>query len=120
LTAGRTHLDDRSAVLSQHRSAVDTASTGAEIFVEGRVQGVGFRDYARRRASRLGLGGYVSNLRDGRVRLRVEGPRDSIETLLQDLQKGPPLARVERVSTRWMPATRRFTDFTIRESAFEA
>ena len=98
---------------------METSSTGAEILVEGRVQGVGFRDFARRRASRLGLGGYVSNLRDGRVRLRVEGPRDSIEMLLRDLEKGPPLARVERVNTRWMPATRRFSDFTIREKAFD-
>jgi len=98
---------------------VSATNAGAEILVEGHVQGVGYRDYVRRRASVLGLAGWVMNLRDGRVRLRAEGPRNVIEDLVRALEKGPPLSRVERVEVRWLPATGRFADFGIRFAEFE-
>jgi acylphosphatase len=98
---------------------VSAPKTAAEILVEGHVQGVGYRDYARRRAALLGLAGWVMNLRDGRVRLRAEGPRDVIEDLVRALEKGPPLSRVERVDVRWLPPTGRFADFAIRFAEFE-
>jgi acylphosphatase len=98
---------------------VSGANAAAEILVEGHVQGVGYRDYARRRAALLGLAGWVMNLRDGRVRLRAEGPRPVIEDLVRVLEKGPPLSRVERVEVRWLPATGRFANFDIRFAEFE-
>lgn len=91
-----------------------TPRAAAEILIEGRVQGVGFRDYAQRRASRLGLHGYVMNLRDGRVRVHAEGARELVEELARQLRSGPPAARVERVEMRWVPPTGRFTGFDIR------
>ena len=91
----------------------------AEIIVEGRVQGVGFRTYAQRKASQLGLNGYVMNLRDGRVRVRAEGAREVIEDLVRDLQKGPPLSRVGHVSVTWLPSTGRFGSFGIRYAEFD-
>jgi acylphosphatase len=97
-----------------------TPESAAEIVVEGRVQGVGYRDYARRRASGLGLGGWVMNLRDGRVRLRAEGPRGRIEALVHELQKGPPLARVERVDVQWLAPAGTFSDFDVRLTEREA
>ena len=84
------------------------------------MQGVGYRDYAQRRASRLGLGGYVMNLKDGRVRVRVEGQREVIEEFVRLLGKGPPLAGVDRVTTRWLLPTRRFATFDVRYAEFEA
>ncbi|MBI4246946.1 MAG: acylphosphatase [Candidatus Rokubacteria bacterium] len=98
---------------------MNTARVAAELVVEGRVQGVGFRAYAHRRASLLGLTGYVINLKDGRVRAHAEGPRDVIEELVRDLEKGPPFSHVERVAIRWLPATRRFAEFEIRYAEFE-
>ncbi|HEU5319291.1 MAG TPA: acylphosphatase [Methylomirabilota bacterium] len=98
---------------------MSAANTAAEIIVEGRVQGVGFRDFAHRRASLLGLIGYVMNLKDGRLRVRVEGTRALIEELAQHLEKGPPLAVVERVSVRWLPPTGRYAGFGIRYAEFE-
>jgi acylphosphatase len=92
----------------------------AEIIVEGRVQGVGFRNYAQRKASQLGLSGYVMNLRDGRLRVRAEGARETIEDLVRDLQKGPPLARVEHVGVTWLPPSGRFVSFAIRYAEFDA
>lgn len=92
----------------------------AEIVVEGRVQGVGYRDYAQRRAVGLGLAGYVMNLKDGRVRVRAEGAREVIEEFMRQLEKGPPLSRVTRVTTRWLPPTRRFVSFDVRYAEFES
>ena len=95
-------------------------NTAAEILVEGDVQGVGYRDYARRRALVLGLSGWVMNLRDGRVRVRTEGPRGAIEELVHALEKGPPLSRVERVTVRWTAPTGRFASFGVRYAEFES
>ena len=91
----------------------------AEIIVEGRVQGVGYRDYVRRRANGLGLVGYVMNLKDGRVRVHAEGAREVIEDLMRQLEKGPPLSRVDRVTSRWLLPGRRFASFDIRYAEFE-
>jgi acylphosphatase len=98
---------------------VNAANVAAEILVEGHVQGVGYRDYARRRALVLGLAGWVMNLRDGRVRLRAEGPRAAIDDLVRALEKGPPLSRVARVEVRFLPASGRYADFAVRFAEFE-
>lgn len=93
--------------------------TAAEIVVEGDVQGVGYRNYAQRRAERLGLSGFVMNLKDGRVRARAEGPRELIQEFVRELEKGPPLSRVEKVTVRWLAPTGRFASFGIRLAEFE-
>jgi acylphosphatase len=104
----------RLAVLTSGLGLVNTQQTAADIVVQGRVQGVGFRDFAQRRALTRGLVGYVLNLQDGRVRVQVEGARGLIEELIGDLEKGPPLSRVERVTVRWRLATGHFNSFAIR------
>jgi len=98
---------------------VSISNIAADILVEGRVQGVGFRDYVQRRASLLGLAGYVVNLKDGRVRVRAEGGRAVIEDLVRRLEKGPPLAQVDRVTVRWLPVSGRFASFEIRFPEFD-
>jgi len=88
----------------------------AEVIIEGRVQGVGYRNFAQRRAQDWGLTGYAVNLRNGHVKVRVEGSRHSIERYVRDLERGPPLARVERVSIRPVPYTGQYRDFGVRFS----
>ena len=92
--------------------------SAAEIIIDGRVQGVGYRMFAQRKAVQLALRGYVMNLKDGRVRVRVEGTREAIEEFARDLEKGPPLARVETVAVSWRPSTGRFTSFDVRYAEF--
>jgi acylphosphatase len=91
----------------------------ADIRVAGRVQGVGYRAYVLRKADQLGLSGYVMNQKDGSVRVRVEGGREVIAELARELEKGPPLARVEVVDLAWRPATGRYTSFGIRYAEFD-
>ncbi len=95
------------------------AKSAAEIVVQGRVQGVGYRAFVQRKAGQLGLAGYVMNLRNGSVRVRVEGSRQSIEEFVRGLEKGPPLARVEEVALTWRPPTGRFTSFGVRYAEFD-
>ena len=95
-------------------------NAGAEIVVEGRVQGVGFRDFARREAEKVGLVGYAMNLDDGTVRVVVEGARAAIDALVPALEKGPRLGRVTRVSVAWTAPRGEFTSFGIRYSGRDA
>ena len=92
----------------------------AEVVVEGRVQGVGYRDFARRAAEKVGLVGYAMNLGDGTVRVVVEGERAAIETLVPALEKGPRLGRVTRVTVTWTAARGEFTGFGVRYSGRDA
>jgi acylphosphatase len=89
-------------------------SAAAEILVEGTVQGVGFREFARMRAERLGVVGYAMNLHDGRVRVLVEGARAAIDAFVSELQRGPRLGSVTRVSVTWRAPRGEFTGFGIR------
>jgi len=93
--------------------------SAAAIVVEGIVQGVGYRDFVQRKARSLGVAGYVVNLRDGLVLVRTEGPRETIDELIRDLERGPPLARVAKVSVTWLPATGRFSAFGVRFAEFD-
>jgi acylphosphatase len=65
--------------------------------VTGRVQGVGFRWWARDLAARFGLRGWVRNDRDGSVRLEAEGEAAVLDRFEAALRAGPPAARVGEV-----------------------
>jgi acylphosphatase len=84
-----------------------------EAVVRGRVQMVGFRAFLQRRAAELNLVGYARNTPDGHVEVAAEGPRDRLETLLSDLRRGPPAARVEAVDLRWAAASGEFRSFRV-------
>ena len=66
--------------------------------VEGRVQGVWFRDSTRREAQRLGLSGHALNMPDGTVQVLACGAPQALRELETWLHSGPPLASVSRVS----------------------
>ena len=66
--------------------------------VYGLVQGVGFRMFVERSASRLGLTGWVKNMPDGTVQIDAQGPSGLIDELLRDLGKGPPASKVSSLN----------------------
>ncbi len=82
--------------------------------VHGRVQGVFFRAFVARWAGELRLAGYVRNLPDGAVEVRVEGERQQLEKLAGYLKVGPPAARVDEVVTSWSEYTGNYSGFGVR------
>ena len=66
--------------------------------VTGRVQGVGFRWWTLRRATRLGLSGTIRNEPDGAVVVHARGRDEDLHTLASLLTDGPPGARVDAVA----------------------
>jgi acylphosphatase len=71
------------------------------VWVTGRVQGVFFRAATRDQAQRLGLEGWVKNLRDGRVEALFAGPEDKVNQMLAWCRQGPPHAHVADLEIKW-------------------
>jgi acylphosphatase len=85
-------------------------------FVEGSVQGVGFRMFVQDQARALRLSGWVRNTFDGRVEVLAEGPRPALQNLLQHLRRGPRSAFVTQVEQEWPPASGEFSGFQVRRT----
>lgn len=82
--------------------------------VTGRVQGVGFREFARHHASRRGIVGYVRNSDDGRnVEVVAEGDEHALSDFVSELRAGPRFARVEAVDASYSEATHGFSKFSV-------
>ena len=67
------------------------------LHIQGRVQGVWFRESMRQEAERLGVTGWVRNRPDGSVEAVVQGSVEAVDALIAWARIGPPLARVERI-----------------------
>jgi acylphosphatase len=70
----------------------------ARLRITGRVQGVGYRAWALRQASALGLRGWVRNRSDGSVEALLIGPADATERMIEACRQGPLGARVSDVA----------------------
>jgi len=66
--------------------------------ITGNVQGVGYRIWATRTASGLGLRGWVRNRLDGSVEALATGAREQIAVLIEACRRGPYGARVAEVT----------------------
>jgi acylphosphatase len=71
--------------------------TRTHIFVTGIVQGVNFRYYTAATAKRLGLTGWVRNMRDGRVEVLLEGEKEKVDQMIEWCRQGPPSASVRNI-----------------------
>ncbi len=65
--------------------------------VQGRVQGVLFRDSVRERARAHGVAGWICNRSDGAVEAVLEGRPDNVERVVRFVKVGPRQANVEQV-----------------------
>ncbi len=71
--------------------------------VRGRVQGVGFRWFVRRKAEELGLDGRATNLEDGSVEVIARGGEAAMAELARVLGQGPRMAEVSSVEVTELP-----------------
>ena len=84
-----------------------------ECKITGLVQGVFFRDFANLHAREFGIVGTVRNMPDGSVAVIAEGKKAQLQKFLVLLEKGAPYSRVEKVETKWLPASDEFFDFQV-------
>lgn len=84
--------------------------------IGGRVQGVGFRFFAREAAQVENLSGWVRNLPDGRVEVLADGDRESVDRFERRLRRGPAGARVEHVEAMDDLPSSTTGDFIVRSS----
>ena len=88
---------------------------GRKYVILGRVQGVGFRYFAERRANQLGIVGYVKNCWDGSVEVYAIGDPISLEEFKGLLAEGPRSARVTSIAESEEPVDKRRTTFVIED-----
>jgi acylphosphatase len=84
------------------------------VIVDGRVQGVFFRDYTRRQANLLELKGWARNLPDGAVEIMISGPHEKVDAMIEWFQIGSPLSTVVSVNVEEVLPTEELHTFTIR------
>jgi acylphosphatase len=82
--------------------------------VRGRVQGVGYRYFAQGAADRLGVNGFVRNLPSGEVEIQAEADSGTLAKFRQELEDGPPMARVTEIIESDIPVSGGYTSFFIR------
>ena len=82
-----------------------------KVRVYGIVQGVGFRNFVKRHADRMGIKGYAMNLPDGSVEVVAEGQEELLRKLLEYIKQGPPAAVVEKVDVQFEAYKGEFKDF---------
>ena len=86
---------------------------GKRFLVAGRVQGVGYRYFARDAALREGIAGTVQNLDDGRVEVVACGDAEAMTRFEIALRRGPAGARVQDVQVEPGPPGAGAPDFRI-------
>lgn len=95
----------------------------AHIYIKGDVIGVGFRAWTKIQAKLLGIKGWVRNNfeksehfgAEGGVEAVFQGHEADIDTMVELVKKGPPVARVDEVDVYWQIAKEVYDTFEIRK-----
>lgn len=85
----------------------------ATLRIEGRVQGVFFRQSTREMAAGRGLTGWVRNCVDGSVEAVFEGERQDVLAAVEWCRQGPPAATVSSVQVEWHAFQDEFESFSL-------
>jgi len=73
----------------------------ARVFVSGTVHGVGYRYSTLKQAQRVGVGGWVRNVPDGRVEAVFEGIKADVEAMIRWCDRGSLAAEVTNVTVEY-------------------
>ena len=99
-----------------HRKEIDSLfkeRARVHIVIRGKVQGVFFRDYAKKEADKMGVTGWAKNTDDGGVEIVAEGDKSCLRQFIILCEKGNSLATVTNVDYDWEEFTGKFNDFYI-------
>lgn len=85
----------------------------AHVFISGKIQGIGYRQFVKGNARTLGITGWVQNTEDGGVEAVFQGEEDMITVLIEQCKKGPFMAEVEHVGFDWEETEEIYSDFQV-------
>ncbi len=85
-------------------------------FVQGTVQGVGFRFFIYQTGLNLQLYGWVRNRINGNVEILAEGSREKLDILLKETSRGPQMAQIDKVDVEWQKPRNDLPPFTILQT----
>jgi len=92
---------------------VETKNVRVRLFINGLVQGVGFRHATKTRAERFGIRGFVKNLPEGGVEALFEGGGAAVDRMIEFCKVGPFGSKVTEVEIHWEEYKNEFQDFRI-------
>ena len=80
----------------------------------GKVQGIGFRYSTARSARKFGIVGFVRNEPEGAVYIEAEGDAEKLKEFLAWCERGPLLAQVKNIESKWSEEVKNFPGFEIQ------
>ncbi|WP_407647284.1 acylphosphatase [Gracilibacillus oryzae] len=84
-------------------------------FVEGKVQGVGFRYFTQSTAIDHNITGWVRNLDDGSVEILAQGEEGNLDSFIEKIKKGPSMfAKVTDVKIEEFDDSKEHSNFEIK------
>ena len=87
------------------------------LLISGFVQGVGYREFVKSEAKKLGITGWTRNLSDQRVEVIAQGIDADLKKIIELCEKGPFLSEVKNVSVEWQEVSELFSNFEKRPTA---
>lgn len=91
------------------------------ILVSGIVQGIGYRPFVYNLATELGITGFVQNLGDAGVQIKVQAEKDVLLKFIELLEKRKPILCVyESIDVEWISEIEEFDKFQIAKSSDES
>jgi len=81
------------------------------LFISGFVQGVGYREFVKNGAAKVGIVGWVRNLEDRRVEVLAQGEEATLKKFIEVCKKGPFLSDVKNISIEWEKEEEKFDNF---------
>jgi len=91
----------------------------AEVLAKGRVQRVGYRDEIEEIARRVGITGFVENVKPYDVRIVAEGEDSALERFLDEIKIKKYSIDVERLEVRFKDFKAEFEYFEIKRGEWQ-
>ena len=70
----------------------------SKITIQGKVQGVSFREFVQKKAEKFNIEGTVQNSHNDIVIINACGMAENIDDFIDALYSGPPKSKVEKIS----------------------
>ncbi len=86
-----------------------------QILIKGIVQGVGFRPFIYKIATKYHLKGYVLNNNQG-VKLCIQGEEKNLQSFLKSLKNSPNSARIDSITQKELKTSPNFHSFEIKKA----